>query len=141
MDPTVWGPHAWIFLHSIALAYPSCPSKEDKDKIKNFFTDLENIIPCDKCRSNYKNHITKYPLTDKILCSKENLVKWSIDIHNSVNKMLGKPELSYEEALNHLFSMYNKSNNYTILYGSLALLLVLFTILIVLLILKLRNRF
>ena len=30
MNPKFWGPHAWIFLHSITLNYPKEPSDEDK---------------------------------------------------------------------------------------------------------------
>ena len=37
MDPEVWGPHGWYFLHSITLAYPDNPTDDDKTYHKNFF--------------------------------------------------------------------------------------------------------
>ena len=37
MDPKVWGPNAWIFLHSITMNYPKNPTNEDKEKYRTFF--------------------------------------------------------------------------------------------------------
>ena len=31
MEPEIWGPHAWQFLHSITLSYPDNPTFEDKN--------------------------------------------------------------------------------------------------------------
>ena len=37
MNPKIWGPHAWIFLHSITLNYPENPTPElKKNNIKDF---------------------------------------------------------------------------------------------------------
>ena len=90
MKPEVWGPHAWIFLHSITLEYPNNPTNEDKLNIKNFFNSVGLVLPCQKCRLNFNSHLKKYPLTDKVLESKSSLVKWMIDIHNCVNVMNNK---------------------------------------------------
>ena len=38
MNPEVWGPPAWTFLHSITLAYPDNPSDIDKSNYENFFS-------------------------------------------------------------------------------------------------------
>lgn len=111
MNPNIWGPHAWFFLHSITLAYPECPSKDDKVNTKNFFYSLRNILPCTKCKINYQKHIEKNPLTNNILCSKKKLIKWLIDIHNYVNKMKGEREYTYEEIMNYYSSKYNDNNN------------------------------
>lgn len=110
MDPEVWGPHVWIFLHSVTLSYPKNPSETDKQNIKNFFIVVPEILPCPKCRNHFRGHYSENPLTDEILSSKEKLVKWLISIHNSVNKMNGKPEMSYESVLNMYDELYNKKN-------------------------------
>lgn len=111
MNPEVWGPHVWIFLHSVTLSYPSKPTKTDKQNIENFFIVVPEILPCPKCRDHFRGHYSKNPLTDEILSSKEKLVKWLISLHNSVNKMNGKPEMSYEEVLKMYDNMYNNNNN------------------------------
>ena len=37
MEPKVWGPGAWLFLHSITMNYPENPSETEKMYYKNFF--------------------------------------------------------------------------------------------------------
>ena len=55
MDPEIWGPHAWIFLHSVTLAYPENPTNIDKKNFELFFNSMQPIIPCQKCSNHYKN--------------------------------------------------------------------------------------
>jgi len=94
-----WGSSGWKLLHYITLSYPDNPTAIDKKNMKNFFASFQTVIPCKTCATNFKKHMTKYPLTDNILSSRRNLVHWLIDIHNEVNKLLGKPILSYAKAL------------------------------------------
>jgi len=128
MNPKIWGPHAWIFLHSITLAYPECPSKEDKENIKNFFVILGSVLPCSDCQNNYTNHLKKYPLTEKILSSKVKLQKWLVTVHNSVNKSQNKRLFSYEDFLNKYSKLYG-GNNYLAFY-LIVILFILFFIFI-----------
>lgn len=113
VEPSIWGPHAWVFLHSITFNYPNCPKQEDKINMRNFFNNLQNILPCDKCKNNFLTHIKKRPLTDNILCSKRELIKWLIDIHNDVNKMNGKQSVSYNDAIYKI--LYNPQKDNTII--------------------------
>ena len=133
MKPEVWGPHAWIFLHSITLEYPNNPSSDDKLNVKNFMNSLGKVIPCQKCKVNFNNHLEKNPLTDEILMSKSNLVKWLIDIHNSVNKMNNKKEMTYEESLKNLLLLYNSSGTSNMLITCILMLIVIVAIFIYLL--------
>jgi len=127
MRPDVWGPPAWIFLHSITLEYPDNPTKKDKQDMRNFFDSLGKVLPCHKCRNNFQMHFTKKPLTDGILCCKKNLVKWLIDIHNSVDMMNNKKAMTYEEALRQLLSCYERKSNYNmIIIYILILIIILF---------------
>lgn len=109
-DPKIWGPPAWTFLHTVTLNYPKCPSNSDKQNYKNFFNNLENILPCDTCRRHFKNHLKKYPLTYDILSSKRELIKWLIDVHNEINKMNGKREYYYDEVLSYYDKLYGNEN-------------------------------
>ena len=99
MDPKIWGPSAWKFLHCITIGYPDCPSNEDKQNIKQFFANLHTILPCDVCKAHFKDHFAKYPLTDEILCNKKELFKWLVDVRNYVNMQLKKPIISQEDVL------------------------------------------
>lgn len=108
MNPKVWGPHAWIFLHSITLNYPLHPNKQVMKQYYNFFTNLMYVLPCDKCKKHYRQNLKKYPLTNKILSSRERLIKWLINIHNCVNET---KQYSYDEMMDNYNNLYNNANN------------------------------
>ncbi|AAV50637.1 putative FAD-linked sulfhydryl oxidase [Acanthamoeba castellanii mimivirus] len=99
MSPEQWGIYGWTFSHAVALGYPINPTEEDKLRYYTFFNSYRYVLPCGKCRINYADHLNKYPLTDEVLSSRENLVKWTIDIHNVVNYYTGKKMLTYPEAI------------------------------------------
>jgi len=106
MNPEVWGPSAWTFLHSVTLAYPDNPSDTDKSDYENFFNTLQPILPCAKCSQNYMRHLQEDPITNN-LDNKNSLVKWLINVHNKVNKTNDKKELTYDEVMNHYKLLYN----------------------------------
>ena len=91
-----WGPEAWSLIHYTALAYPVQPTDADKENYKTFYYSLQNTLPCPKCAKNYQRHLKDIPI-DEALDGPEELFKWTIDIHNEVNKELGKRKYSYEE--------------------------------------------
>jgi len=99
MDQKIWGPHVWKAMHYIALGYPDEPTKEQKKDYKKFYTLLSKIIPCKPCRDHYTENLKKNPISNNDLKSKSNLVKWTINLHNIVNEQLGKPYLSYDDAM------------------------------------------
>ena len=122
MNPEVWGPPAWTFLHSVTLAYPDNPSDIDKSNYEMFFNSLQPILPCAKCSQNYMKHLQEDPIVNN-LDNKKSLVNWLIKVHNKVNKSNDKKELIYNEVMNHYKLLYNgdltnkpveeKSNNLT----------------------------
>lgn len=103
MDPKIWGPHMWFSLHSISFNYPVSPSQEIKERFRNFFNSLEYILPCELCRVHYSQHIREHPIEFN-LDNRRKLVYWVIDVHNLVNRMLGKPVMGYNQVL----EMYSK---------------------------------
>ena len=138
ISPNVWGPPGWNFLHYISFTYPNNPTKEDKEKYLNFFKYVGDVLPCEKCRYNYKKHQEKKPLNDTVLSSKQNLVKWLIDIHNEVNIINGKKQLSYEEVVRHYFG--SKKKFYRINKKYLIILLIFIIIIILCLVLKTYSK-
>ena len=93
MDPKIWGPSAWLFLHTITFNYPNNPTKEDKENIHKFFDSLKYTIPCRTCKEHYKDNLKNIPIK---LDSKDDLIEWLFDIHNSVNKFKGGKIYSHE---------------------------------------------
>jgi len=109
-EPKVWGPYAWFFLESIAMGYSTNPSYEEKKAAETFFKSLHLMIPCEKCRNNYIKHQKKYPLTETVLSSRDNLFMWIINIHNSV--IPGNTK-SYDETFQYYMEKYNVEVNKT----------------------------
>ena len=105
-DPTIWGPKAWFFLETITMAYPISPSEEEIKNTKLFFYTLQFVIPCEKCRNNYNKHLEIYPLSDEVLSSRDNLFKWIINMHNSVD--INKKK-SYEDTYKYYINKYSGS--------------------------------
>jgi hypothetical protein len=97
--PEQWGPHGWKFIHYITLGYPDKPTKEDKNKYKNFFLSLADVIPCILCKNNYIRHLKIYPLTDYVLKTRVNLMAWGIKMHNLVNMENNKKEYSVKDGI------------------------------------------
>jgi len=97
MDPSTWGPHLWIGLHYIALGYPETPSISDKMNYKFFFENLDKVLPCGKCADHYKENANTVPV-DNYLETPAKLFEWTVLMHNAVNKILGKPSMTLDEA-------------------------------------------
>lgn len=98
--PSVWGPFFWHTIHIVALGYPKSPTYTDKKCAKEFYESLAYLLPCAVCREHYREHITINPI-NTFLDSRTDLIKWTIQIHNAVNRKLGKLEWSLEEVLSY----------------------------------------
>lgn len=129
MIPEIWGKSGWDFIHFVTLDYPLNPTQTDKINYYKYFQALQHVLPCEKCRYNMTSHLKKYPLTDEVLSSRDNLVKWGIDLHNIVNHYTGKKMLTYQEAL----AQINKSANPNKQYGisNCQYYLILFVVLLI----------
>jgi hypothetical protein len=96
--PSVWGPIFWHTIHVTALAYPENPSYAQKRAAKEFYESLAHLIPCPKCRDHYQTHLQKMPITPH-LDRRADLFRWTVEVHNTVNKVLEKPIVKEAEAL------------------------------------------
>ena len=109
--PKIWGPHAWKFLHMVALSYPSQPTSEDKRAYKSFFSGLGKILPCKKCQTNFAEHIKKFDI-NKYLDGPDSLFDWVMLVNNEVSTMLGK----WTSSPSTMKNMYNRQNNWFVFY-------------------------
>jgi hypothetical protein len=125
MNPKFWGPHAWIFLHSLTFNYPKEPTDKDKQIYISFFKSLEHILPCEKCAYHYKRHLEEYPI-EEALETRENMVQWLISVHNEVNKELGKPLYTYDQVIEeYKYKMFRLERDDTMVYKLVIVLLIL----------------
>jgi hypothetical protein len=100
VPPEVWGPFFWHTMHIVALGYPQDPSYSHKKATKEFFESLQQLIPCPICKQHYTSHMAKMPIGPS-LDSRKDLFRWTIDLHNEVNEMLGKRKYTETEVIEY----------------------------------------
>jgi hypothetical protein len=98
IPPTVWGPFFWHTMHLAALGYPKEPTYSEKRAAKEFYESLAYLIPCPVCKEHYADQLKKNPITPS-LDTRKDLFLWTLNIHNIVNKSLGKPELTEQDSI------------------------------------------
>ena len=128
INPLLWGPHSWKMMHYITMAYPDDPSVEDKENIKNFFSSLKNVLPCENCRVHFELNLKKHPLNNNVLSCKYNLINWLNDIHNEVNIRTGKKTYTYNELIKEYS---NKKTNYNVEVVTVILLILIIVIILI----------
>lgn len=97
-DQTVWGPHYWFFLNTIAESYPTYPNAVTKRKYYDLIQNMPLFIPVPEMGDTFSEMLDKYPVTPYLDC-RESFVRWIHFIHNKFNVMLGKKEMSLIKAL------------------------------------------
>ena len=96
MLTSIWGPSLWHYLHVMSFNYPIKPTKIQKNKYKQLLLNFQYTLPCKYCRINLQNNFKKYPLIDKIFENRNNFSRYIFNLHEHINKMLGKKSgLSY----------------------------------------------
>jgi hypothetical protein len=85
-------------MHIVALGYPSNPTYSDKKAAKDFFESLQFLIPCPICREHYSKFLQEQAISP-FLDRRQDLFRWTVDLHNNVNQSLNKPRVSEQEAI------------------------------------------
>ena len=111
LDPKVWGPHYWFVLHTIAISYPLNPNDVTKKKYYDFIQNLPLFLPIEDIGNSFSKFIDKYPVTP-YLDSRESFIKWVHFIHNKINYMLGKEEITLLESLEKYKALYRSKPVY-----------------------------
>lgn len=114
-DPEVWGPHYWFFLHSVAYSYPAYPNAVTKRKYYDLVHNFPLFIPNEKVGNKFSQLLDLYPVSP-YLDKKESFVRWVHFIHNKINVILGKPELTLTEAEDAYVKSYAPKTS-AIMYG------------------------
>ena len=92
LDPDIWGPHYWFFLHTLAYSYPATPNAITKRKYYDCIHNLPLFIPHDEIGNKFSRLLDKYPVTP-YLDKRESFLRWVNFIHNKVNYNQGKEEV------------------------------------------------
>lgn len=93
LSPEKAGPHWWISMHDASMNTMAFPQYR---KAFIYFVNcvVKHLFPCEKCRVHYLKNRKK--LENPVYV--QNLFMWSVNLHNEVNSMLSKPQVSYSQA-------------------------------------------
>ena len=109
LNPEIWGPHYWFFLHTIAISYPIYPNSVTKKKYYEFISNLPLFIPVEYIANQFSKLLDKYPITP-YLDSRDSFIRWMHFIHNKINANLEKPKLSLHEFYVKYYEKYNSKD-------------------------------
>ncbi len=110
MPPEVWGPFFWHTIHIVAMGYPEKPTYSQKKAAKEFFESLQYLLPCSECRTHYAQHLAVSPITPH-LDRRQDLFKWTVELHNTVNQSLGKPRMLETDVIAHYKRLGNRGRS------------------------------
>ena len=89
------GISTWALLHSVAAIYPNHPNQTEMQSLKDFFDGLMYFYPS---KSELMEEIlSEHPLE---YSNREELIYYMCEIHNLLNKKLGKKKFTCKEAFN-----------------------------------------
>ena len=109
LDPKVWGPHYWFFLHTVAMTYPHHPNTVTKKKYYEFIQNIPLFLPVEEISGQFSKMIDKYPITP-YLDNRDSFVRWVHFIHNKINEKLEKPTISLNEFFLKYYDQYKSKD-------------------------------
>lgn len=102
-DNVEWGPVFWQLLHGMAWKAGRAPlvglQGDEIRAWRSLLTNLTKALPCEHCRQ----HLTGYLLANPIAISdtyselRSTVINWLYELHEDVNRRLGKPSFLFEE--------------------------------------------
>ena len=96
LDPKVWGPHMWFFLHTTAMSYPLRPNAITKKKYYEFIQNLPMFIPVESMSGEFAKLLDEYPV-QPYLDTRDAFIRWVWFIHNKINAKLEKPQITLQQ--------------------------------------------
>jgi hypothetical protein len=109
LDPKVWGPHFWFFLHTITLCYPYRPNAVTKKKYYDLIHNFHLFIPIESISTYYIKLLDQYPVAP-YLDSRDSFIRWMHFIHNKVNEHLEKPKVSLAKFYETYYESYKPND-------------------------------
>ena len=94
MTKKQWGNIIWVLFHTLAYKLKQTESAHAPELLK-IFIDICHRLPCPYCRSHAIEILGK--ANTKIVKTRADLIRFTWQFHNIVNKKLGKREILFDE--------------------------------------------
>ena len=109
LDPNVWGPHYWFFLHTISMSYPHRPNTITKKKYYEFIQNIPMFIPIETIATYFSQLLDQYPVSP-YLDSRDAFIRWMHFIHNKINQRLEKPTIPLSKFYEQYYEQYKPND-------------------------------
>lgn len=93
MSDLHWGNYFWYLFHILSYTY----IPKEKNRYIEILKNNVDLLPCPMCIEHYKKMISNYNL-DRDIKSKDDFIFILNDMHNKVNKRLGKKIYSLNDS-------------------------------------------
>lgn len=97
----LWGEYIWSYLHSITFIDDEFNNLElvntKSHKVLEIIKNLHLILPCELCSKHYIEWFNN--INNDYIFKPLELFFQTVDLHNKVNRLLNKNEMSYDDAL------------------------------------------
>ena len=90
MVTSVWGPPAWLYLHTVSFNYPLKPTEEQKTLYYEWLMNIGATLPCKYCRENFKTNLVAAQINTASFDSRDSFSRLVYRLHNAVSKALKK---------------------------------------------------
>ena len=104
-----YGPGLWHSIHMLAYVSRTYP---ERLRFMNMVNHIISGIDCVYCWNHVESNLRQLPPWSEQYWGPGDelgMFRWSVDFHNVVNRMLGKPEFSYQQALEKYDRLYRRT--------------------------------
>lgn len=108
-----YGGYLWVTLHRVARWMGPNPTQDQLRAAKDLAYSYLYLIPCSTCADDWRGILEKQ--LPPVFTTGEEFWRWTVDAHNLVNRKLGKPTFTYEQAA---FMLDNNPYNNSAPYSS-----------------------
>jgi hypothetical protein len=115
VSPAQFGPYFWGALHLACLG---------GGDIKDFIASFPSALPCPACGAHFNDVLKALPFPEG--GNPLELFAWSVDVHNVVNRRLGKPIVAYDDA----FEFWTRPPSKSVDKFTIFLIVILFLLII-----------
>ena len=97
-----WGNAAWFLFHTLSHKLKDEYSTPDEiAKLRGVLINVCFNLPCPVCSEHARNKINQINLNE--ISSKETLMRFFYELHNTINRDLNKPAFSHDEFKNKYY--------------------------------------
>jgi len=111
----LWGPHTWLFLHSLVEQVNEKDYATIKDSLFMIIKRICSLLPCADCSIHATNFLSRVSRNN--INEKQDLIKLMYLFHNSVNNRTRKPLYNYNELSKYKnINVFKAYYNFSLVY-------------------------